>query len=277
MRRVPAGPPAADVAGLIYPGNGVAGSDIRLLWDGSILLPRTSQTAIWDAKFAQQTGYYALCWQTPNDGNWDSGAYSTGAHPYPTDGNVDSGGNSNGNAGSDVHYFEVAGTGGAFDFIASPSSPGPQTLFPVTKGVWYRQARVIEVIGGTTLRHTFYPDLLGSSTTFIRREFALSSLGSAGSTPAFYFGASDWTASGSANGETPNCTQRNISLFNAPLTVSDILTEGASTSNTAATSAGAAAVWYINKNPTPTDVTDKSGQGRHPRWANSNRPTLYTG
>ena len=33
--------------------------------------------------------------------------------------------------------------------------------------------------------------------------------------------------------------------------------------------------WYINDNPTPTDVTDKSSAGHDPSWANSNRPTLW--
>ena len=34
--------------------------------------------------------------------------------------------------------------------------------------------------------------------------------------------------------------------------------------------------WYSNINPTPTDVSDKSGAGHSPTWANANRPTLVT-
>jgi len=34
--------------------------------------------------------------------------------------------------------------------------------------------------------------------------------------------------------------------------------------------------WYLNLNPTPTDVTDKSGSGHNPAWDGSDRPSLWT-
>jgi hypothetical protein len=30
--------------------------------------------------------------------------------------------------------------------------------------------------------------------------------------------------------------------------------------------------WYLNLNPTPTDITDKSGAGHHPAWGTTARP-----
>lgn len=269
---------SAPQTGLVFPSNGASNSDIRLLWDGSNLLSRTSHTVLWLANYVQQNGYYAVTWHSPNTGSWDSGAYSLGMHPYPTDGTYNSSGFSTGGTGGSgtVHYQEIAGLLNAYDAIASASSPGPQDTFLVTKGVWYQSARVVEVISGTTLRHTYYPDVAGNPTKFIRQEFALASLGSAGSTPAFYIGASDWTASGNTNDETPSATLRGLRLFSAPLTIADIQAEFAAVgTNAAASSGGQAATWYINDNPTPSDVTDKSGAGHSPSWANANRPTLY--
>jgi len=31
--------------------------------------------------------------------------------------------------------------------------------------------------------------------------------------------------------------------------------------------------WYLNMNPTTTDITDKSGSGHHPAWIGAGRPT----
>jgi hypothetical protein len=42
------------------------------------------------------------------------------------------------------------------------------------------------------------------------------------------------------------------------------------------TSAGTSSVWYLNINPTPTDITDKSGKGHNPSWVGSERPALFT-
>ena len=35
--------------------------------------------------------------------------------------------------------------------------------------------------------------------------------------------------------------------------------------------------WYLNMNPTPSDVTDKSGNGHHGAWHGTARPTLWQG
>lgn len=265
---------AGGSTGLVFPSNGMYNSDIRLLWNGSNLLPRTSHTAIWKARYVKQAGYYAVTWHSHNDGSWHANSYEFGAHPYPTNGNVDSSGQSLGGTGSsgNEHYHEIAGTPGARDWIASP---GPGKTIPLVTDVWVTQARTCEVVGGTTLRHTYWPDI-SRPDVFIRQEIPLSNLIAGGASAAFYFGASDWTASGSTNSETPSCTLRGLALFSAALSISDIAAEAASESNSAQTAAGRAAVWYINKNPTPSDVADKSGSGRNPLWANANRPGLYT-
>jgi hypothetical protein len=71
---------------------------------------------------------------------------------------------------------------------------------------------------------------------------------------------------------------RGIRQFNAALALADIQAEIAAIGNNAAASAaGQGATWYINDNPTPSDVTDKSGAGHNPVWANANRPTQWNG
>ena len=276
------GPPATfslpNPTGLIFPSNNAANSDIRLLWSGANLLSRTAHTVIWLAKYVQQDGYYAVTWHSPNDGVWDDGAYSVGMHPYPCNGAFNAAGQATGGTGDTgtVHYQEIAGLLVATDCIASTNAPGPQDVFLVTKGTWYQSARSVKVVG-SDLVHTYWPDIANNPTKFIVQSFATASLGSAGGAPAFYIGASDWTATGNANSETISGTVRGIRLFSAALVIADIQTEIAAIgNNAAASSAGQAATWYINDNPTPSDVADKSGAGHSPSWANANRPTLYT-
>jgi len=260
---------------LVFASNYVSGSDVRLVWSGSNLLPRTSHTVIWKARYVQQAGYYAVTWHTSNDGQWHASLYEFGAHPYPTTGSVNSTGQSTGGTGSSgaTHYYEIAGLG-ASDFIASP---GPGPTFLVAKGVWVTQARTCEVIDGTTVRHRFWPDVSNPSQ-FIQQDVRKSDVDAAAAaavSPAFVFGCSPWTVNGNVNSETPSGTFRSIKLFGSALSIADIAAEAESGSNAAITTAGRASVWYINEDPTPSDVGDKSGTGRSPVWANGNRPALY--
>ena len=263
------------VFGLIFPSNGVAGGDIRLLWTGANLLPRTAHTAIWKTNFVQQTGYYAVTWHSQNTGTFAASPFEYGAHPYPSTGTVDATGQATGVTGATgtVHQHEIAGLG-AHDYLASPGGSSVN----VTKGIWYTQARTAELIlGGTMIRHTFWPDILNNSGFSIVQDITNTGFPAPGANAAFYFGASDWTPVGSSNDECPSGTLRSFKLFNAALTLADITTEAAVESNVAQTSAGAASVWYMNVSPKPDDITDKSSAGHTPTWANANRPTLYTG
>lgn len=277
--------------GLNYaPVNQASGGDIALVWDGSNLLPRNEHTAIWRYKPAANTGFYAVAWHSPNTGTWDGGLYSWGTHPYPaSNGAVNSDGarlNGTGSVGT-VHYWEQAGLGIASDFL---TTPGGSAGLLVVKDQWYVQVRKCRIIvgGGNNglHQHVFIPDLLGNPSFVIDQWFYDTNSGSipvsgvypgpAGSTPAFYIGASDWTASGSTNEETVCGIVRGIQLYNAYLSDTDHALEAANiTSNTPVTAAGIAAKWYMNQNPTPSDVTDKSGAGHNPTWRNANRPTLW--
>lgn len=263
-------------SGLAFLGNSVAGSDIRLEWSGANLLSRTAHTAIWKVRYEQQSGFYALWWHCWGDSSFHFSNYEFGAHPYPCDGTAHPSGAAANPTGSDgtVHYMELAGLGGG-DHIASP---GPGGVFLIPKGSWLTQARTCEVIGGTTLRHRVYPDLANNPSLLIESDILLSSL-EAATSPRFLLGGSPWTASGSLNSETPGpaSVARAIQLYDAGLSLAEIQARMDLTTDAAVVAANPGSLFYCNLNPTPSDITDKSGAGHTPSWANANRPTLWSG
>jgi len=254
------------VTGLIFPSNNVAGSDIGLDWTGSDMVPRLDHTVIWKAKYEQQDGYYAWAWHVFADNAWHGGAGEYGTHPYPTTATVDGSGYSTGGTGSSgaVHYHEIAN---GLDKISDGGSP-----LLVVKDVWLSQARTCETVGSNYV-HTYWPDIDGNPSFSI--TWTTSTAPNTGSFGAmkFRFGASPWTATGSANEETPSGTFRHLLQYSRAMSLSEIQAKLALTTNDTTD----ADRWYSNINPTPSDVADKSGQGHNPSWANSNRPTLYSG
>lgn len=279
IRRAPRDPAAVATTGLQFLSNGVTGSDIRLNWVGANLLSRTAHTAIWKANYTQQAGYYALIWSTDNQASWVPQTYQYGTHPFPCDGTFDAGGlasNGTSNAGTD-HYHEIAGLP-FWDYIATAGG----TALQLVTGSWLTQARKCEVVG-SILRHTSYPDLVGNSSYSIVQDINLSDL-STPTTAAFVIGCSPWTSSnwagsgsGYTNSETPSCTLRGIQLYSAGLSLAQIQARMDLAADASVVSNDPGSLWYSNINPTPSDVTDKSGSGHTPAWANANRPTLWSG
>lgn len=263
---------ASPVYGLIFPSNGEAGGDIGLDWTGANMVPAHSHTAIWKAKYVQQTGYYAVTWHCRADGTFAGGWDYIGAHPYPCDGTCNSAGQAlNYGSGFTTHYFELVPAGGS-DFIASDGG----SALAVTKAVWYSQARTVELINsGADVRFRFWPDVENNPSYVIQKTFnvATDAVALSGNALMFRIGASPWTGNGDSNQECPSGTFRHILQYDAALTLAQIQTKLALTSDDTTDPD----VWYSNLNPTPSDVSDKSGQGHNPGWANSNRPTLYTG
>jgi len=289
------GPPASAsvaISGIDFPLNNVAGSDIRIVFDGSILISRLQQTIIWRHYFRGQTGYPAETWNSPNGGAgaWDSGTHSCGMHGHPCDGTKDSDGQrlvGTGGSGT-VQYEEIAGMLTARDFIASPSSPGPQSTFLCVSDVWRRKARII-VPNGSNTDHFYYPDLENRPTEFIKQSLTTASIGSGGGSPAFYFGASDWrsglgSAGSTSNDETPGGVHRGYVAWtgsSAPTNPTHIAAIAACNTDAQVlaycAANGIATPHFLNMNPTPSDITDKSGNGNNPSWATGSRPTLWTG
>lgn len=264
--------------------NNAEGSDIRLIWDGSALLPRIGHTVIARYTPGAQPGYYGGLIHSPNNGTdtWDNGDYSWLTVPHPcTDGSVDGDGqrlNPGGDSG-ETHFWEQAGLDDALDRIASPGGSAVE----VEKDVEYILVRKCrQIVGGADdgkYEHVFkifLPD--GTHVQTIRQVIA--SITDSGANRAFYLGSSDWRKDhpdAGKNDENAYGKWRGFQLYADWLDDEDDEVEMLNdTVNTPQTAAGLATVHYMNQNPTPSDWTDKSGQGNDPRWANDNRPSLWT-
>lgn len=247
--------------------NNVAGSDIRVDWATSIMVPRFDHTIIWKVLHFQQSGYYTGPWHVYSDNAWHGGPWEYGTGLYPCDGSFDSNGLALGGTGGSgtIHYHEIAD---GLDYIASP---GGIALLGV-KGVWIASARQCVQVGGNYV-HTYYPDIFGHPDFSIVRTRPTSDFTGSPSMKLSWF-SSPWTGNGSSNSETQGGTVRHwLQYANGAMTFDAIEEKAARGSDDTSDPY----IWYSNLNPTPTDVSDKSGQGRHPTFANANRPTLWTG
>lgn len=89
-------------------------------------------------------------------------------------------------------------------------------------------------------------------------------------TPALTWGDAPWAPSN----EMMNGIIRGIQIYSTDLSVGQVIAES---NAPLALPIAAANVWYMNLNPTPTDILDKSGAAHHPEWVGVERPLLWTG
>ncbi len=225
------------------------------------LIPNTTRgagvTYIWKYKPRQQAGYYVTLWWASNDGVFYPSKVYYGAHPYPV-----GSGNTTLN-----HYWELAGMESGADFVIT-NSGSPKT---VVKDVWYTQALQIIDNGNDTRTATFYINLPSTAPEDIITHTSNSSFSEIPASPALIFGDSPWYAG--YQHERLSGILRGIKIFNKGLSQIDILSEAAN--DNLVTSEGIANVWYMNINPTPDDISDKSGKNHHPAWVQSQRATLW--
>jgi hypothetical protein len=73
--------------------------------------------------------------------------------------------------------------------------------------------------------------------------------------------------------EVWNGVLRGIQIYSNQLTIAEIMAE---INAPLSTTNGQQNIWYLNVNPTPNDISDKSGRGNNPTWVDSLRPSLYT-
>ncbi|MDH3279917.1 MAG: hypothetical protein OEQ18_02165, partial [Gammaproteobacteria bacterium] len=257
------------ITGLIFPSNPdvTDGETVRFKFTDPHLngLPiygasGAGVTYIWRYKPAQQTGYYTTFFWANDDGVglistfiWDGGGAGTyyGAHPYPQ-----------GGAGGTVHDWEISVE--ANDFVNGL----------VVKDTWYTQAFRAWGDINANKDHEFYWDLPNVDAGHkVTRQSPTSWANTNPPSPALTFGDAPWMP----GKEMLSGILRGLQIYSVLLSEADILLEAA---NPLSTVAGAAGIWYLNLNPTPTDISDKSGQGHHPAWVQQNAelilPTLYS-
>jgi hypothetical protein len=202
-------------------------------------------------------GYFTtFFWGNDGDFIWDGGNGNTyyGAHPYP-----------------------IPAPNGAGQWEISAYSHDYVTGSEVGWNRWYTQAFVAWRTSSTTTHHLFYYDLPDTSKVIEQDIVDANWANRNPPTPAIVIGQApdlcgpvpgncgqSW--GGYGGWEEFNGIIRGIQIYNDNLSITDILAEIASPKSTAA---GAAAIWYLNIDPRPSDVTDKKGSGNphNPSWA----------
>lgn len=256
--------PVSAVTGLDFPG--IAGTTTTMRFNfsnpqsnGLPIYGPSGQgvTIIWRAYPRQQASFYTTFFWANDDGTgtlntcwfWDSGNIGStwGAHPYP-----DPSPN-----GTD-HFWEIACEGQ--DAVAGSH---------IVYDRWYTQAFRCWGASGNVKHHEFYYDLPDTAKVVTYTTSSSSWGDNLPPFPKLTFG----DAPHNEGGEVYSGILRNFLIYNDLLSTADILNEYASPGSTVD---GAASLWYKNLNPTPSDISDKSGNGHHPSWVGSERPTLYS-
>jgi hypothetical protein len=239
------------LSGLDFPSNGQSSSDIRFRFTGSNLLPMYPATYVWRANLRQQTGYYGLFYWGPDAPFYGVNYY--GPRPYPDGSNK---------SASTAHKWSIAAYGQ--DIVTDANAHSTQLGY----GTWRIQAfRAYD--NGVNKVHEFYWDL--PDTTKVIRQLVPRNYGSSPpSNAALNFGATP----GDPYSQRFSGILRGIQIYKASLSLPDLLIES---NDPMTTSAGGANIWYLNVNPTPNDISDKSGKGHNPAWVNSSRPSPWTG
>lgn len=229
--------------GLDFPGT--AQSTMRFRFTRP--LPMYPATYVWRYRPRQKAGYFTtFFWGNDGSFYWDGGSVNSyyGAHPYPyADG---------------PQRWSIAVNG------------GDPTGALVAFDRWYLQAlRVWSDSSGK--RHQFLWNL--PNTDDLISTVEPSSYGTkAPPRPALTWGDAPWAP----GEEVCNGVLRGIQVYAGLLSVDDILREAQSPMSTAT---GATSIWYLNSNPTPSDITDKKnrGQANDPEWVGAERPRLWIG
>jgi hypothetical protein len=213
-------------------------------------------TYIWRVYPRQQSSYYTTFFWGNDDGSgtldafqWDNGNSNTfyGAHPYPNF------------PDPNTHHWEIATDHGG-DFVSSQL---------VVYDRWYTQALVAWSDGDGKKHTVFYWDLPDTSKTV--EHMTDPSYGNTNPPfPALTWGDAPWNPSN----EIMNGVIRGIQIYAVDLSIGNVLSEVATPLST---SSGASNIWYLNLNPTPTDISDKSGTGHNPAWVGSGRALLWNG
>ncbi len=239
--------------GLDFPGADATTGTIRFRFTRPLdIYPATY---IWRVNPQSQPDYYtAFVWGNDGEFRWDENGVSNtyyGAHPYPFPA---------------PNYVPRDQVGPRFWEI-SVDAIDVLSEQQVEYGRWHLQA--LRVWSGLLGKyHEFYWDL--PDTTKVIRHRASRSYGNTlPPRPALTWGDAPWAPSK----EIMFGVIRGIQIYSTALSVDEILAEAGRPLSTAM---GRESVWYMNLNPTPTDIADTSGAGHHPEWVGPERPGLWS-
>lgn len=230
--------------GLDFPGGAGVTAAIRAEFASPFAF--TPATYIWRAYPRNQadTNYYYVTffWGPGGDGHIDTSQRYFGCHPYP----------------------DWASHPSTFWEIAAPSGADIQSPSHAVMLAWYQQVAIAYTSGGRDY-FTFYWNW-PSETDVITYDVATPADPSG---PVLAIGGAPWDLDAGAGNECYNGILRGFQFYDAQLSLANIAAEIASPGSYRTP-------WYLNLNPTPSDISDKSGSGHNPAWVNTERPTLYS-
>ncbi|MBK6972874.1 MAG: hypothetical protein IPH26_07905 [Sterolibacteriaceae bacterium] len=240
-------------SGLDFPGSAATTGTVRFKFGKPLAI--YPATYIWRYYPRSQASYYTtFFWGNDGEFRWDGGRANTyyGAHPYPYPA---------------PHFVPPEKIGPRYWEI----SVGSQDILSestVEYNRWHTQALVVWADWLGRKHHEFHWDLPDLSK--VLRHTESRDYGNKNPpVPALTFGDAPWAPSE----EIMDGVLRGIQIYATALNLSDVLAES---TEPLSTTTGRACVWYMNLNPTPTDISDKSGRGHNPEWVGSERPTLWT-
>jgi len=230
---------ATAVTGLDFPGN--AGVTTTMRFEFTLPFAAYPATYIWRVYPRQQTGYYTAFFHANNSPTFNSDIEYYGFHPYPDPPPPALG----------TDKWEISVDGGR-----------DEVRTPVVFDQWYVQVAVVYK-SGSNAYHFYYwnwPNTTTDTVTWVGR------LWPAAPNPAIMVGDNPWNP----GQEVWDGVMRGFQFYDVALTPSEIAQEIAAPGSVRRP-------WYLNLNPTPADISDKSGSGHNPAWVGTERPTLWTG
>src|SRR5437867_2539597 len=225
------------LTGLDFPGNVAVTTTMRFEFTSPFAA--YPATYIWRAYPREQAGYYTSFFHANNNSFFNNQLEYYGFHPYPEPPPPLVG----------IQKWEISVDGGK-DITGDP----------VVFNRWYLQVAVVSKDGFAT-HHTYFWDWPDTTTHKIRWAGVLYA---AAPNPAIMVGDNPWNP----GEEVYDGVLRGFQFYDVALTPSEIAQEIAAPGSVRQP-------WYLNLNPTPTDISDKSGNGHHPAWVGTERAALW--
>lgn len=251
-------------------GNEVTGSDIRFEFSVANTVQRYPRTELRRVLYRQQNGYRTTMFRTNamTFGSFVGNRLYEGTHFYPHPTNSPSG---------ETHHHEIS-----IDGKDTPTSDqknglddnGNSTLGENNR--WYIQATRLRLVSGDLKVEYFY-DLAAGIDRVVSYTIIAANIPADPGNMQHVFLSSPWTGDGNSNSETHFGLFRANQIYSDALSDANMLAAAACNYDDEVLSLGLGNLWHLCMNPTPSDLTDKSGNGRHPTWANALRPALFTG
>ena len=195
-------------------------------------------TYIWRVYPRQQQSYYTAFFWGNNGSFYNKNTYY-GFHPYP-DWNT-----------ARQHFWEIAAPPGQ-DVVGDTH---------VAYDRWYIQVAICKQSGNKTVEEYYWdwPDI----TKVVR--YTGEKYGDP-PVPGLFVGDAPWNP----GDEVWDGILRGFQFYDAAMSPDEIAKEIGSP--------GAVRnPWYLNLDPTPEDISDKSGNGHNPTWVGTERPALWSG